>query len=84
MGNKIFIMTDYTGGTLTLELPGSQLPHGLSQLSIKRRTYNASTGRWATEQLATGVAISPGPSGKVLVQLQQVQRKALTIVEIQP
>jgi hypothetical protein len=84
MGNKFFIMTDYTGGTLTLELPGSQLPLGLSQLSTKRRTYNANTGRWAPEQLATGIAISPGPSGKVLVQLQQVQRKALTIMEIQP
>jgi hypothetical protein len=84
MGNKIFIMTDYSGGTLTLELPGSQLPRGINQLSIKRRTYNANTRYWAPEQFATGVAISLGQDGKVLVHFQQVQRKALTIVEIHP
>jgi hypothetical protein len=65
-------------------LPGTQLPRGISQLSVKRRTYNATTGRWAPEQAAAGVAISAGSGGKILVQLQQVQRKALTIVEIQP
>ena len=83
-GNKIFIMTDYSGGTLTLELPGSQLPRGVSQLLIKRRTYNENSGRWASEQFVTGVVIRPGPNGKILVPFQQVQRKALTIVEIQP
>ncbi len=84
MGNKIFIMTDYSGGTLTLALPGGQLPRGISQLSIKRRAYNQSAGRWDAEQPATGVAIGAGPNGLALIHLLQVQRKALTIVEIQP
>jgi len=84
MGNKIFIMTDYSGGTLTLALPGAQLPHGIGQLAIKRRAYNTNTGRWGSEQPATGVAVVTGSNGMGLVHLQQVQRKALTIVEIRP
>jgi hypothetical protein len=83
-GNRIFVMTDYSGGTLTLELPGNQLARGISQLSVTRRTYDQNTGRWNPEQAAAGVVISSGSGGKILVQLQQVQRKALTIVEIQP
>jgi hypothetical protein len=84
MGNKIFIMTDYSGGALTLALPAYQLPHGIGQLVIKRRTYNQNTGRWGAEQSGAGVAVVPGSNGWVLVHLQQVQRKALTIVEILP
>lgn len=77
-------MTDYSGGTLTLALPGSQLPRGISQLSIKRRAYNPSAGRWNDEQPATGVAVGAGSNGNALIHLQQVQRKALTVVEVQP
>ena len=84
MKDKIFIMTDYSGGSVTLELPAGQLPRGVTQLSVMRRTYNEATGRWAPEQPATGIAVNAGPLGKVLVQLQQVQRKALTIVAIRP
>ncbi|HKQ73372.1 MAG TPA: hypothetical protein VJ810_06585 [Blastocatellia bacterium] len=84
MGNKIFIITDYSGGTLTLALPGSQLQRGISQLSFKRRAYNQGAGRWDAEQPATGVAVTSGSNGRVLIHLQQVQRKALTVVEIQP
>ena len=81
MGNKVFIMTDYSGGTITLELPGTpvQLP------LVKRRTYNQVTGRWAQEEVATDVTPTRGPSGgSVLVQLNQIQQKALIIVEIRP
>jgi hypothetical protein len=84
MGNKIFIMTDYSGGELTLALPSAQLPHGIGQLEIKRRTYYQNTGRWGPEQPATGVAVVPGSNGRVLVHLQQVLKKALTIIEIHP
>jgi hypothetical protein len=84
VGHKIFMMTDYNGGTMTLELPGDQLPRGISQLSIKRRTYDETTGRWSPEQPATGVAFNAGPNGKILVHFQQVYRKALSIVEVRP
>ena len=76
MGNKIFIMTDYSGGTMTLEFPGVQLP------IVKRQIYNETTHRWDPEQVATDVTRSRS-GGSVLVYLQN-QRKALTIVEIQP
>lgn len=79
MGNKIFIMTDYSGGTITLELPGTPVQVPL----VKRRIYNQTTGRWAPEQVANGVNFTR-TGGSVLVELNQIQQKALTIVEIQP
>lgn len=79
MGNRISIMTDYSGGTLTLELPGGQSP-----LAITRRKYNALTARWGPERVVTGVPVSAGPDGKVRVQFADVERKALTIVEVRP
>lgn len=77
--NMIFIMTDYSGGSLTLEIPVWQAP-GV----IKRRLYNGTTGRWGAEQALTGVQIGPGPGGKTVVNFSDVQAKALVIVEVNP
>jgi hypothetical protein len=77
--NKIFIMTDYSGGSLTLEIPVWQTPQ-----AIKRRLYNTSTGRWGAEQALTGVQFGPGPGGKTVVNFGDVRAKALVIVEIRP
>jgi hypothetical protein len=79
MGNQIFIMTDFTGGTMTLELQG---PTTVS--ASRQRIYEEQSGRWGPVIPLPGPRVRPGPGGKVLVDLGTTQRKTLIIVDVRP
>jgi hypothetical protein len=78
-GGQILVMTDYSGGSLALDLPA-----GISIRSVTRRVYRVASSRWDPPQPATGFSVTPGPGGKVRLDLGPAERKALVIVDVAP
>ena len=78
-GNQILIMTDFTGGSATLELPGP-----VTVSATRQRIYDEQSGRWRPLGPLPGARVRAGPGGEVLVGLGTVQRKNLIVVDVQP
>jgi hypothetical protein len=78
-GNQILVMTDYSGGSLALDLPP-----GTNIRSVTRRVYRPATARWDGPQPAAGFSMGPGPGGKIRLNIGPVERKALVIVDVRP
>jgi hypothetical protein len=77
-GNQLLAMTDYSGGSLVIDLPA-----GTVVRSVTRRAYRPDTAGWDKPMPAPGASVAD-VAGKVRVNLGTVERKALVIVDLGP
>jgi hypothetical protein len=78
IGNRIEIMTDFSGGTMTLELPGPNVTYSLDLSGYQ-------DGHWGPpNRVINAKRVTASGNHHVQIELGELTRKTLAIVTIYP